>query len=64
MAGTKTDCKLTKSQVSEGLDTLSKWFPEEASSIKKHRDAIIRHIVEGMGMRVRAYFVRNLATIN
>ncbi|CAB3978447.1 Hypothetical predicted protein [Paramuricea clavata] len=45
MAATTT--KLTKNQVSEGLDTFAKWFPEEAASIEKHRDTIIRHIVEG-----------------
>ena len=42
-----TQTKLTEEQLNEGLETFSKWFPEEAENIQKHRDAIIRHIVEG-----------------
>ena len=45
MATSKTE--LTKERVSEALDTLAKWFPEEAQNFTKNRDAIVRHIVEG-----------------
>jgi hypothetical protein len=40
--------KLTEKHVSEGLETFAKWFPEEAESIQKHRDDIIRHLVAGL----------------
>ena len=45
MATTKT--KPTKQQVAEAVDTLAKWFPEEAANLKDKRDDIIRHIFEG-----------------
>ena len=45
MATTKT--KPTKQHVAEAVDTLAKWFPEEAANLKDKRDDIIRHIFEG-----------------
>ena len=46
MAASKV--KLTEKQVSDALETFAEWFPEEAASIKKHRDAITRYIIEGL----------------
>ena len=46
MAASKV--KLTEKQVSDSLETFAKWFPEEAESIQKHRNDIIRHIVAGL----------------
>ncbi len=39
--------KLTPEQLTEALDTLGKWFPEEAPKLAKYREAIVRHIVQG-----------------
>ena len=37
----------TKEQIGEAVDTLAKWFPEDAASFKRHRSAIVNHIYEG-----------------
>ena len=37
----------TKEQIGEAVDTLTKWFPEDAASFKRHRSAIVNHIYEG-----------------
>ena len=39
--------KLTREQVNAAVDTLGKWFPEEASKLTKHCEAIVDHIVRG-----------------
>ena len=37
--------KPTPEQIAEAVDTLEKWFPEEAPKLAKYREAIIDHIV-------------------
>ena len=39
--------KLTPEQVNEAVETLGKWFPEEAPKLAKHREAIVDYIVRG-----------------
>ncbi len=39
--------KLTPEQLTEALDTLGKWFPEETPKLAKYRKDIVRHIVQG-----------------
>ena len=36
---------LTREQIAEAVDTLGKWFPEEAPKLAKYREAIIDHVV-------------------
>lgn len=45
MAANKT--KPTKEQYLEAVNTLAKWFPEDAAILKSNQDAIVRHIVDG-----------------
>ena len=35
-------------QFGEAVDTLGKWFPQEAAKLAKHREAIVDHIVRGV----------------
>ena len=35
----------TREQIAEAVDTLGKWFPEEAPKLAKYREAIIDHVV-------------------
>ena len=39
--------KLTREQINEAVDTLGKWFPEEAPNLEKYREAIVDHVVGG-----------------
>ena len=36
----------TQRQIEEAVDTLGQWFPEEASKLAEHRDAIVQHIFQ------------------
>ena len=49
--------KLTKEQVSEGLEKIAQWFPEEAESIKAHREAIFEHLLGGMSIHFVHSFI-------
>lgn len=39
--------KPTREQITEALDTLGKWFPEEAPKLVKYREAVVDHIFRG-----------------
>lgn len=39
--------KLTPEQVNEAVETLGKWFPEEARKLVKYREAIVDYVVRG-----------------
>lgn len=45
MSASKT--KPTKEQYLEAVDTLAKWFPEDAAILKEKRNDIVHHIIEG-----------------
>lgn len=42
-----TKAKPSKEHIAEAVDTLAKWFPEEAANLASNRNAIIKHILEG-----------------
>ena len=39
--------RLSRQQLSEALDKLAEWFPEEKTNLKNHSDDIIRCVLEG-----------------
>ena len=45
MAGNKA--KPTKEQYLEAVDTLAKWFPQDAATLKAHQDVIVHHVMFG-----------------
>lgn len=39
--------KPNRQQLAQALDKMAEWFPEEKPRLMKHREAIIRHVLEG-----------------
>lgn len=46
----KIERKLTRQQLSAGLDELQKWYPEESARIERYRETILAYAVDGVAI--------------
>lgn len=55
--------KLNRQQLAEALDSMAEWFPEEKTRLVKHREAIIRHVLEGTAPGANSPLLREKTTL-